>query len=158
MATQTLAPAVLDALRTTWSADPTLSAAVTAGTLGIYDGPPVTDRSRPTELWIGASGTDPDETVVSGAQDLVDFEGDVDEQLDITCAVWASAGGTDIAAARSTALALFNAAVTAIRGTTLGLAALRPVTSVTSWDLRQTQAASGVGAVLTFTVHAEGSL
>jgi hypothetical protein len=155
---QTLAADVVDALLTVWRADVTLAAYTTR--LAIFDGPPVTDRAEEIELWVGASGTAPDEEVISGAQQYVTMRqvDDRDETLDVTCAIWVANGSHDIAAARRLAIDVFNAAAGAIRATDLGIADLDDTAEVTEWRLRQGQFTSGVGAVLDFTVRVTGQL
>jgi hypothetical protein len=159
MTTQTKVADVLDALLATWQAAPTLTAY--GDRLAVFDGPPVTDRAREIELWVGATGEDSDETVIQGSQEFVTFgdaAGDRDEDLDIECAIWVAAGNTDIKTARRTAIDVFNAAAGAIRGSDLGDAALDPTVQVASWRLRQGQFSTGVGVILRFTVHVSGLL
>lgn len=158
MSNETLIADVLDALVTTWRADATLAAL--GARLRIFDGPPTTDRAAEIELWIGATGLEADETVVEGVQAFATFADalDVDEALDISNAIWVANGANDVSTARRTAITTFNAAAAAVRGSSLGLSALYPATTVTGWQLRQGQFTSGVGAVLTFTVHATGQI
>lgn len=159
MTTQTLTADVLDALLTTWRADVTLLTYLDASR--IYDGARLLDGSSPIELWVGATGLEPEETVVTGTQEWVtlgDATGDRDETLDIQCAVWVSAGDTDLATARRTAITVFNAAVTAVRGTDLGISVLDPTVAVASWSLRQGQYNTGAAAVLIFTLRVSGQL
>lgn len=158
---QTLAADVLDALVTTWGADATLGTYVTAGRLRIYDGPPVDDRAAEIELWVGATGLEPDEAVVTGTQAFATqgTTDDVDETLSIACAIWVANGTNDIKTARRTAIDVFNAAVTAVQGSDLGLGnEVYDATQVVSWQLRQGQWTSGVGAVLAFVVQVEGQV
>jgi hypothetical protein len=156
MTTQTLAADLLDALLAAWQADATLTAY--GDRLLISDGPPITDRSREIELWVGATGLEAEETVITGTQNWVTLNQatDRDEQLDITCAIWVANGSHDIKAARRLAIDVFNAAAAAVRGSDFGLASVYDSTHVTDWQLHQGQFSSGVGAVLQFTVHAEG--
>lgn len=157
--TQTLAADVLDGLLATWQADATLAAY--GDRLRIFDGPPTTDRSAEIEIWVGATGVEPEETVVTGTQDWVTFgdaTGDRDESIDLTSTVWAASGSNDIKTARRLAITVFSAAAAAVRGSNLGLSALDRTVQVVSWELRQGQYASGVGAVLTFVTRASGQL
>lgn len=156
---QTLVADVLDGLLTVWKTDPTLTAY--GNRLRVYDGPPTTDRAAEIELWVGASGLEPEETVITGTQQWATFGNaidDRDESIDITNAVWVANGTTDIATARRTAITTFAAAAAAIRGSNLGVSALNPTAQVVSWELHQGQFSSGVGVVLTFTVQATGQL
>jgi hypothetical protein len=152
--TQTLVADVLDALLSTWRADATLVAY--AGRLRIYDGPPVTDRAAEIELWVGATGLEPDESVISGTQAWVAMPDERDETLAIANAIWVAGTTTniDISVARRTAIDVFKAAAAAIRGSTLGVTGVEPLTQVTDWQLRQGQFTGGIGVVLTFTVAA----
>jgi hypothetical protein len=158
-ATQTLVADVLDGLFGTWRADATL--ATYGDRLLISDGPPVIDRSAEIELWVGATGLESEETVVTGTQDWVtlgDAADDRDESMDVTNAIWVAAGSTDIKTARRLAITVFSAAAAAVRGSNLGINALDPTVQVVSWELHQGQFSSGVGAVLTFVVRATGQL
>ena len=65
-------------------------------------------------------------------------------------------GSVDIATARRTAIEVFHAAAGAIRGTDFDSDAVYDSTEVISWELRQGQYPTGVGAVLAFIVRAEG--
>lgn len=163
MTVQTLAADVLDGLLTVWRADATLAAY--GGRLRIHDGPPVDDRAPEIELWVGATGLEPEETVISGTQDFVtlgDAADDRDETIEIQNAVWvySTTGGTDhgIATTRRTALAAFSAAAAAIRGSNLGIAALDPAAQVVAWELHQGEYVSGAGAVVSFTVRVTGQV
>jgi hypothetical protein len=157
VSTQSLVADVIDALLVTWRADATLVAY--AGRLRIYDGPPLDDRAAEIELWVGATGLEPDETVLSGEQDWATMLGilDRDETLLVQNAIWVARGNVDVAAARRTALDVFDAATTAVRSATLGLSTVEWV-DVPSWSLRQGQFNTGAGAVLTFTVRARGQV
>ena len=159
MTRQTLAADVLDALVAAWKADATLTAYGTR--LLVSDGPPITDRSHEIELWVGATGLQPDETVVSGTQvfETINAADDQGEILNISCAIWVAQGTNDIATARRTAIDVFNAAIGAVQGSALGLGAeVYNATSVNSWELRQGQWTSGVGAVLAFVVQVTGQV
>jgi hypothetical protein len=154
--TQTQAPAALAALVTTW----TTALASYGDRLLVSDGPPITDRSREIEVWVGATGDETEETVITGAQDWVTFgdaANDRDEQLDIQNAIWVFSTST-IAAARQTAFDVFNAAITAVRGTDLSIGPVDPTAAPTSWELRQGQYSTGPGVRLLFTLHLTGQL
>lgn len=157
---QTLLADVLDALLAAWRG----AAALTAygDRLRIFDGPPVDDRAAEIELWVGATGQEPDETVITGTQEWVtlgDALDDRDEALDIQNAIWVySTTGTAIGTTRRTAIDVYNAAVAAVRGTDLGIADLDPTVAPSGWELRQGEFASGAGVVLTFTLHITGQL
>jgi len=155
---QTLAADALDALAAKWRADATLTAYGTR--LRIFDGPPVTDRTAEIELWIGATGLQPDETVVSGSleQTALTQALDTEETLDISCAIWVANGTNDIPTARRTCIDVFNACATSVIGSDLGIAEIYDATDVTDWQLRQGQWTSGVGAVLAFVVRVTGTI
>jgi hypothetical protein len=152
---QTLIADVLDALYATWTADATLVAYGTR--LRIFDGPPVTDRAAEIEVWVGASGVEPDEDVIAITQQRADFDGDRDETLTIVNAVWVANGTHDIAAARRLAITVFAACAAAVRNSTLSIGGAFAL-DVSDGRLRQGQFESGVGCVLTFTVTVTGAL
>lgn len=158
MTTQTLAPAAITALVTAWTAALTSYGA----RVSVTDGPPVTDRAHEIEVWVGATGDETEETVITGTQDwatLGDATNDRDEELDIQSAIWVySTTGTAIAACRQTAIDVYNAAVTAVRGSALSVSGLFPTTQVSAWELRQGQYATGPGVRLLFTLHLSGQL
>lgn len=152
---ETLTADVLDALLTAWTADATLVAY--GDRLAISDGPPITDRAREIELWVGASGVEEDEEVIVFTQARADFQADRDETLTVTNAVWVANGTHDIAAARRLAITVFAACAAAIRTSTLSIAGVFAF-DVSAGRLRQGQFTSGVGCVLTFDVTVQGTL
>lgn len=159
MTSQTMAADVLDALLSTWQADATLTGY--GDRLRIFDGEPITDRAAEIELWVGSTGDQSaEETVITGTQQwatLADVN-DRDESLDVTSCVWVANGSHDIKTARRLAITVFSAAVSAIRGGSLGVTGAFNATGITDWQLTQGQYTSGVGAKLVFTVHVEGYL
>lgn len=157
MTDQTLATHIVDGLLTTWRADATL--ATYGDRLRIFDGPPLTDRAAPIEIWVGSTGDPSDEeTVIRGSQqwETQRAAGDRGETVEVSCAIWVADGSVDIAVARRTAIEVFHAAAGAIRGTDFDSDAVYDSTEVISWELRQGQYPTGVGAVLAFIVRAEG--
>lgn len=160
MTNQTAAADLLDALVAAWTADATLATYIAANRLRVFDGPPLTDRSHEIELWVGATGLESEETVITGQQNwaVMNQANDRDEQLDVVNSIWVAEGNNDLATARRTAITVFNAAAAAIRGSSLNVAGVYPAIEVTSWELHQGQFNTGVGAVLQFTVHAESFL
>jgi hypothetical protein len=148
---ESLIPDLLDALVAAWNADATLQ---TYGQrLRIFDGPPTTDRAAEIEIWVGATGLDADEEVVVFTQRRADFEGDRDETLSISHAVWVANGSHDIAAARRLAVAVYAAAAATVRTSTLSVAGVQAI-DVSDGRLRQGEFDTGVGCVLTFTTTA----
>lgn len=158
MTTQTQAPAAIAALVATW----TTALASYGDRVLVSDGPPVIDRSREIEVWVGATGDENEETVMSGTQDWATFgdaANDRDEQVDIQNTIWVySTTGNAIATVRQTAFDVFNAAITAVRGTDLGVGPLDATAAPTSWELRQGQYSTGPGVRLLFTIHLTGQL
>jgi len=152
---ETLTADVLDALLVAWRADATLVAY--GERLLISDGPPVTDRAREIELWVGATGVEDDEEVIVFTQTRADFQADRDETLTITNAVWVANGSHDIAAARRLAITVFAACAAAIRNSTLSITGVFAL-DISSGRLRQGQFTSGVGCVLSFDVTVQGSM
>jgi len=148
---ETLIPDLLDALVAIWTADPTLAGYGTR--LRVFDGPPITDRAAEIELWVGATGLESDEEVIVFNQSRADFDGDRDETLTVSNAVWVANGTHDIAAARRLAVAVYAAAASTVRISTLGVSGVMAL-DVTDGRLRQGQFDTGVGCVLTFDVAA----
>lgn len=145
---ETLIPDLLDALLAAWHADATLTAY--GDRLRIYDGPPITDRAAEIELWVGATGLEADEEVVVFTQQRADFEGDRDETLTISHAVWVANGSHDISMARRLAVTVYAAAAAVVRTSTLSVTGVQAI-DVSDGRLRQGEFDSGVGCVLTFT-------
>lgn len=124
MSTQSILNSAVTTLVSTWRADTTLAALVTAGTLRIFDGPAVDDRTSLVELWVGARGDDEDDAV---RLDTYDWEtlgqaGLITEVVQVDCVIWAADGTTDIATLRANCQTVFDAAAGAVRGGNLGLA------------------------------------
>ena len=99
MTDQTLATHVVDGLLTVWRADATL--ADYGDRLRIFDGPPVTDRAAPIEIWVGSTGDPTDEeTVIRGSQqwETMGTPGDRGETVEVSCAIWVADGSVEIVA------------------------------------------------------------
>lgn len=158
MTTQTQAPAVIAALVSAW----TTALSSYGDRVAVSDGPPVTARDREIELWVGATGDEVEETVIRGTQDWATFGDTVldrDEEIDIDNTIWAySTTGTAIATVRQTAMDVFSAVITAVRGSGLGVSGLYTATGVPSWELRQGQYSGGPGVRLLFTLHVSGQV
>lgn len=152
---ETLTADVLDALLLAWRADATLIAY--GDRLRISDGPPVTDRTAEIELWVGATGGEPDEEIIVFTQSRADFQADRDETLTVTSAIWVANGSHDIAAARRLAITVFAACAAVIRTATLSIVGVFSL-DVSNGRLRQGQFTSGVGCVLSFDVTVQGNL
>lgn len=157
MTTQTEAPAVITALVTAWT-----SALSSYGNrVNVSDGPPIQDRAREIELWVGATGDEVEETVITGTQGWATLDPtlDRDEEFEIQNAILVySTTGTAIADCRQTAFDVFDAAITAVRGSALSIATLDDTTEVTSWELRQGQYNTGPGVRLLFTLKVSGNV
>jgi hypothetical protein len=148
---ETIIPDLLDALVTAWTADATLVAY--GSRLRIYDGPPVTDRSAEIEIWVGATGLEAEEEVIVFTQNRADFEGDRDETVTISSAVWVADGTNNISAARRLAVAVYAACAATIRVSTLSVAGVVAL-DVSAGRLRQGRYPTGVGAVVAFDITA----
>ena len=159
MSTQSLADQVLIALYDTWTADSTLAALIAAGTLILCEGDQVVDRSIATELWVGASGSSDDfDEAVRVTQDWATLGqgAEVAEIIEVDSVVWATVGQSDqtsIRTVRAAARAVYDAAATAVRGTTLGVTQLQWC-QVGGYVMRQTQTENGAECVIKFTVRA----
>jgi hypothetical protein len=159
VSTQSILNSAVTALVSTWRADTTLAALVTAGTLRIFDGPAVDDRTAPIELWVGARGDDDDDAVRLAEYDweTLGQAGLVTEVVEVDCLIWAADGTTDIPAQRANCQTVFDAAAGAVRGGNLGLA---PV----MWCLARpgvahpAQTEDGAEMVLPFTVVVRSQL
>lgn len=148
---ETLIPDLLDALVAAWTADATIAGY--GQRLRIFDGPPLTDRAAEIEIWVGATGLEADEEVVVFTQQRADFDGDRDETVTISHAVWVANGTHDISAARRLAVAVYAAAAATVRTSTLSVAGVQAI-DVSDGRLRQGEFDSGVGCVLSFTTTA----
>lgn len=131
---------------------------------GVFDGPPIVDRSSPTELWVGATGVDDDDEGVTLQRVPVAFGGGAagalrDEVVLAQCAIWAIGGETDQAGvqARRTNVGLVFDAVCARLAAGSGDLGLGSVlcggVEVREGTLRQIQTPDGYACVLTFTVQ-----
>lgn len=156
--TDTRAADILDALYDLLAAESTLAAAVTAGTLRIFDGPPTTDYSAASMLCIGGLPVtdDESETAVSldwGSLGRSGQYADVDEHITVPCGVTTLLGDATPAGmrlARRTAINIYAKAASAIRASTLGIdVVMWCICGVTG--IRQAQTESGSECLVTFT-------
>lgn len=129
-----------------------------------YDGPPIVDRSSAVELWVGATGLDPDEEVITLQRVPVAFGGGSagalrDEVVSAPCAIWAIRGENDptsVQDLRTQVGAVFDAVCARLSAGSgdLGLGAvLCGGVEVREGNLRQIQSPDGFSVVLTFTVQ-----
>lgn len=153
MADTTALFALLNALLVALRADATLA----ANSVVVVDGPYVSDLSAPNVLFVGGTGPDDDsDTAGTFTQrfDLMGSGGAKDEQIAVTCDLWARSGGTDMATVRATIATLLSAIELLLRSNlTLGVGRVRWV-SLSSGDYRQIQANTGSSAACTFTITA----
>jgi hypothetical protein len=149
---------VTSAAYTTIVADPTIAAAVTSGRLRTFFGPPVSDRASPIELYVGSDGLPDSEAEITASLSWATSGGgdvaEIDEIIDIPCAVWAKDGGAvNLPALHTEAAAIAAAAVQAIRGAVnLGLA---PVmwSMVPGYSIRLVQSTTGADVFIPFTIQ-----
>lgn len=146
---------VLDALYDLIVAQTEIAAAITAGTLKAFDGPPTTDFSAGSMLVVGGALTvdeeDP-ETSVSWDWAAMGRSGqfaDIAEWIDVPCAVHTFGGSTDMRAIRRAAIALYAKAATAIRSSTLSIGEVMWCTCAVS-SIQQMQTQSGAECMVRF--------
>jgi hypothetical protein len=156
--TDTRVADILDALYNLWAADATLAAAVTAGTLKIFDGPPTIDFSARDMLCIGGLPVDDDDSETSvnldwGSLGRSGQYADVDESIAVPCGIVSQLGDSTAAgmrACRRNAINVYAAAASALRASTLGI-------DVVMWCLagvtgiRQAQTQNGAECLIAFT-------
>lgn len=139
-------------------ANSVITAAVASGRLRTYFGPPVSDRSSPIELYVGADGLADSEADITSTMSWATAGGgdvaEIDEIIDIPCAVWAKDGGAvNLRALHTEACAIAAGAVQAIRGAVnLGLA---PVmwSMVPAYSVRLIQSPTGADVFIPFTIQ-----
>jgi hypothetical protein len=158
--TDTRVADVLDALYDLIVAQTDIAAAITAGTLKAFDGPPTTDFSAATMLVIGgapfADEIETPETSVSWDWAAMGRSGafaDIAEWIDVPCAIQTRGGATDMRALRRTAITFYAKAATAIRGSTLSIGEVMWCTCAVS-GIRQEQTHSGAECLVTFVARA----
>lgn len=164
MALDTQTADVLDALYDLFAGTTAITAAVTAGTLRMFDGPPTVDWGAPSMLSVGgAINVDLDNPDVAVGQDwaTLGLDAQIDEIIEVPCAAGSSDG--DVGAMRTvrrTAIGIYAACATAARATNtpgLGLGGL--LLQNVMWCLpyvsavRQMQGASGAECHVLFTIR-----
>lgn len=154
--TDTRVADVLDALYDLIIAQTDIAAAITAGTLKAYDGPPTTDFSAGTMVVIGGTPSADDietpETSVSWDWATLGRSGafaDIAEWIDVPCAVQTRGGSTDMRTLRRTAITFYARAATAIRGSTLSIGEVMWCTCAVS-SIRQEQTQTGAECLVNF--------
>lgn len=159
MATASILIASVNALYTTLNVAAVQNAVSPACV--VFDGPPIIDRSSQYELWVGATGLDPDEELIRLTRVPKAFGGGPsgalrDEVVSAPCAIWAIGGETN-PTARRTAVGLIFAQVCATLSAGSGDLGLGAVlcggVEVREGSLRQIQSPDGYACVLTFTVQ-----
>lgn len=142
--------AVIDALVAALRAAGSLSGVT------VLDGPPVTDDPLFEVVSVGFSWDPEDDRAAETTQGYheLGMTAKRDETVDVYCAVRVVNGDADVSTARARAVVLVGAVESVLRADpSMGLAdLLRAELSV--GDLRQTQTAEGVGALIRFTVTA----
>jgi hypothetical protein len=152
---------VLDELYDLLAADSTLAALVTSNRLRIFDGPPVSDFAADSMLVVGgvAEVEDDTQTEVSWDWSSLGVSGalaDVDEFIDVPCGIASKRGANDpsstIRALRRSAINIYAAAASAIRGSTLGIDQVMWCTCAVS-SIKQMQTADGPECLIRFTAR-----
>lgn len=133
-----------------------LRADVTLASVTILDGPPTQGQSAEAFLWIGWSG-DPDDATSGSITQAYHDAGPAatrDETVDINCLVQVSRGDDDMAAARTSAIAILGSVETALRANpTLGLTGLLRV-ELSASSVRQIRDGLGIAVELVFSLTA----
>lgn len=149
---------VLDAVYDLLAADTTIAAAVTAGTLKLFDGPPTVDWSGNSMLVVGGLPVEDDESETSvtwswGSSGRSGEFADVDEWIDIPCGISSVSGNShDMRALRRTAIGLYAKAASALRASTLNIDVVMWCTSAAS-AIKQIQTPSGAECIIAFTAR-----
>lgn len=136
-----------------------IAASITAGDLKAYDGAVINDFSAPTMLTVGGLPITDDlaETASDWQWATLGVDGSsaqVDEVWHIPCGIETVLGEANLRTARTTALNLFVAAATFVRGTTLSIPQVmwcKPQLGA----VRQMQTADGAEVLITFTAHVQ---
>ncbi len=147
---------ILDALYDLLVAQTDIAAAITAGTLKAFDGPPTTDFSAATMLVVGGTPSADDietpETSVSWDWATMGRSGefaDIAEFIDVPCAIQTFGGHTNMRAIRRTAITFYAKAASAIRASTLSIGQVMWCTCAVS-SIRQEQTQSGAECLVNF--------
>jgi hypothetical protein len=125
--------------------------------IGVYDGPPIDDRSALVEIRVGVTGDNFDEIAASIEQTWQTMDSQRDEVLEIPCVLWVRQGSTNVRTWRRTTSDIYNIVAGLLTGATFGLAHLFTC-EVAALDLREIQATDGAALVLPFTVRVTGYL
>jgi len=156
----TIVADVLDAVYDLFVADATLAALVTAKKLRTFDGPPTSDWAADSMLIVGGRVQVDDEeslTEVSWDWATMGVSGavsEVDETIAIPCGIAAMRGSSSTDAnmrqVRRSAINIYAACGSALRGSTLSLGRVMWCTSNVS-AIHQMQTASGPECLIDFT-------
>lgn len=155
----TIAADVLDQLYVLLTAETTLAAAMAAGTLKIFDGPPTVDFHAESMLTIGAwpvvGETEPEVAINTDWSAMASSGAlaDVDQMIDVPLGIYTLLGNSDkMAVCRRTAITYYAKAASAIRGSTLSLGQVMwCIPDIGS--VKQTQTENGAECLITFTAH-----
>jgi hypothetical protein len=148
-------PAILDYL---------VNLFTTAGTVGgagvsVYDGPQITQEPAQRVLWVGLDDPDADEPETASSETPWAALGAQakNEQFTVWCAAEAWGGETEVAAIRTTAFGIYNAAEALLRGDVMlgGLVQFQGVAGVL---LRQNQTTQGAVARVSFRIEGQARI
>ena len=148
-------PAILDYL---------VSLFTTASTVGgtgvsVYDGPTVTQEPAQRILWVGIDDPDTDEPETASSETPWAGLGAQakNEQVTVWCAAEAWGGETEVAAIRTAAFAIYNAAEALLRADVM-LGGLVQFPGVAGVVLRQNQTTQGAVARVSFRIEGQARI
>jgi hypothetical protein len=151
--------AIYDTINTSNTSGTLASYPANAYRIGVYDGPPIDDRSALVEIRVGVTGDEFDEIAADIVQEWATFgtDGDRDETIDVPCVIWTRQGSNDVRTWRRVTSDVLNIVGGLFAGGTLGLTKVYTA-DVVAGNLREIQAADGVALVLAFVVRCECKL
>lgn len=159
----TIVADVLDEVYDLFAADATLAALVAASKLRMFDGPVVSDYAADSMLVVGGRATVTDEeprTEVQWDWASMGVSGavsEVDEVILVPCGIAAKRGSntTDVTIrdVRRSAINIYAAAASALRGSTLGLPRVMWCTSNVSSIVQQQTTVDGPECFIDFTAY-----
>lgn len=158
----TIVADVLDKMYDLFAANSTLAALVTANRLRIFDGPSDVDWASESMLVVGGRPiVDDTETATSVEWDWATLgvdgaHAEIDEIIQVPCGIGAMRGinttDSTIRQVRRSAISIYAAAASALRGSTLSLGQVMWCTCNVS-SIRQFQGTSGPECLIDFTAY-----
>jgi hypothetical protein len=150
-------PQILDYLAATFTAAATLGGATPP--VAVYDGPVLTQEPAQRVLWVGLDDPDADEPETASAETPWASLGAQakTEQFQVWCAAEAWGGETDVAAIRTVAFGIYNAAEAVLRADVM-LGGLAQFCGVAGVVLRQNQTTQGAVARVSFRIEGQARI